>query len=388
MKKRILLLLTIILGLGISLGAVYFMYYKKDERLSNLTTGLIKLDFKEKSNVIDLDNEVPVPDTVGVQKRPYAFTIKNISQKTINLNIKVDVKENTNIPLGAVRYGVFINDKLVKKDYIHDDKILYSYEELLVDETIECKLRFWIDYYYDWPEKEFEALIQIEGDSRDTGSEEITVTFDANGGTVDTTTKQVAVGENYGRLPTPTREGYTFMGWNGKNLLNKKDSIIEGIRNETETIGWASTAFDNSWVVNTLKPTFEYTISYNIKCIDIPYHTDIYSNNLGFYLFNGTSSSLHWMMSYYIQKDESLEFNRTFITPLDVNNPSANYNIFVYTNLYLDNDTTVNSKVEFSNIQLEEGTKATEYEPYYITSNTKVVQSENHTLKAIWKENS
>ncbi len=41
LKKRIPLLLTIILGLGLTLGAVYFMYYKRDERLSNLTTGLI-----------------------------------------------------------------------------------------------------------------------------------------------------------------------------------------------------------------------------------------------------------------------------------------------------------------------------------------------------------
>ena len=168
-------------------------------------------------------------------------------------------------------------------------------------------------------------------------------------------------------------------------MLNKKDSLIEGIRNETETIEWYSTAFDNSWVVNTLKPTFEYTISYSIKCIDIPYHTNTYSNNLGFYLFNRTSSSIRWMMTYYIQKDESLEYNNTFITPSDVNDSSANYNVIVYTNLYLDNEQTVISKVKFSNIQLEEGSEATEYEPYYITSDTKVVQNKDHTLKAIWK---
>lgn len=40
-----------------------------------------------------------------------------------------------------------------------------------------------------------------------------TVTFDANGGSVGTASKQVTVGQTYGTLPTPTRSGYTFMGW-------------------------------------------------------------------------------------------------------------------------------------------------------------------------------
>ena len=40
-----------------------------------------------------------------------------------------------------------------------------------------------------------------------------TVTFDANGGTVSTTTKKVNCGDTIGSLPTPTRTGYTFLGW-------------------------------------------------------------------------------------------------------------------------------------------------------------------------------
>ena len=40
-----------------------------------------------------------------------------------------------------------------------------------------------------------------------------TVTFDANEGTVETKTQTVTYGSTYGELPTPTREGYTFVGW-------------------------------------------------------------------------------------------------------------------------------------------------------------------------------
>jgi uncharacterized repeat protein (TIGR02543 family) len=39
------------------------------------------------------------------------------------------------------------------------------------------------------------------------------VTFDPQGGNVSTTSKRVQYGETYGDLPTPVREGYTFVGW-------------------------------------------------------------------------------------------------------------------------------------------------------------------------------
>lgn len=40
-----------------------------------------------------------------------------------------------------------------------------------------------------------------------------TVTFNANGGTTPTTSKNVTYGSTYGTLPTPTRDGYGFDGW-------------------------------------------------------------------------------------------------------------------------------------------------------------------------------
>ena len=40
-----------------------------------------------------------------------------------------------------------------------------------------------------------------------------TVTLDANGGTVSNGSLKITFGQNYGNLPTPTREGHTFQGW-------------------------------------------------------------------------------------------------------------------------------------------------------------------------------
>ena len=42
---------------------------------------------------------------------------------------------------------------------------------------------------------------------------EYTVNFDANGGNTSVTSKKVKNGGKYGELPTPTKEGYTFVGW-------------------------------------------------------------------------------------------------------------------------------------------------------------------------------
>jgi hypothetical protein len=47
-----------------------------------------------------------------------------------------------------------------------------------------------------------------------------------------------------------------------------------------------------------------------------------------------------------------------------------------------------NDVITITNVQLEEGEEATAYEPYYLSNDTKVVQTGNHTLKAIWQANS
>ena len=53
-----------------------------------------------------------------------------------------------------------------------------------------------------------------------------TITFNANGGSVETTSKELIKNAKLGTLPTPTREGYTFDGWyteatNGNIVTNE-----------------------------------------------------------------------------------------------------------------------------------------------------------------------
>ena len=244
-KKRISLLLTIILGLGISLGAVYFMYYKKDDRLNNLSTGLISLDFKELSNVA-LTSNVPVIDEVGLRKTPYSFKATNTSAVPLALTIKLDVLEKEKmIPLGAISYGVFINNKKVKKDYIHDDKILYTYENMSVGETIEVKLYFWVDYYYDVPDQDFEATIKVEANNTSSFGEITPLTLSYNTSNV----------ENNKQYIMTSIKNYATNEEKGMNLLTPENLKLEvsgdNIRfTYKDSLGNAETTEQDNLVIN------------------------------------------------------------------------------------------------------------------------------------------
>ena len=251
-NRNIFLLLTIILSLGITLGAVYFMYQYRDSRENKLKTGMISLNFTENSEVINLSSDVPMLDDLGLQSSPYEFTITNTSKVPVKANIKVDVDNTTNIPLSAVRYALFIDDEMIIKDYIHsDDLTLYEGSELVPNEVLDCKLYFWVDYYYDEPGKIFKAKIKAEAQNIDELPQDaITVTFDADGGTLDTSSKQVYYHGQYGELPTPTKSGYTFMGWNGVQLLENTDTFEEYRLSPNDVIDTLNT-FNGSYSVKT-----------------------------------------------------------------------------------------------------------------------------------------
>ena len=65
------------------------------------------------------------------------------------------------------------------------------------------------------------------------------VSFDANGGTVDTDEKEVTYNQAYGELPTPTKSGYTFDGWKNTEIGNVTEStIVKTTKNHTLIAKW------------------------------------------------------------------------------------------------------------------------------------------------------
>lgn len=169
-KKRIIfLVLTLIMCLSLTLGAIYFMYYKKDTRTNNIESGLISIDFAEGGETINLVNTVPVIDEIGLGNAPYEFTVTNTSSVPINAKIQLDIDPSTTIPLGAVRYAVYVNDELLTKSNLGSlvDNTLYTYPNMAASETANCKLVFWVDYYYTESAKTFLAKVKVTGESID-----------------------------------------------------------------------------------------------------------------------------------------------------------------------------------------------------------------------------
>lgn len=71
-----------------------------------------------------------------------------------------------------------------------------------------------------------------------------TVNLNANGGKVSPASKQVTLGGQYGELPTPTKSGYTFIGWytakTGGTKVGRYDALVS---NATHTLyaRWSET---------------------------------------------------------------------------------------------------------------------------------------------------
>ena len=70
---------------------------------------------------------------------------------------------------------------------------------------------------------------------------QVKVSFDANGGTVATSYKTVDFGSEYGQLPVPMWDGYTFDGWYTEKTGGEKiteESIVDTVENHTLYAHW------------------------------------------------------------------------------------------------------------------------------------------------------
>ena len=240
-KQVIFIILTIILSLGITLGAVNFIYYFNDQRNNSMETALITLNFTDKTGGnINLANTVPVIDEIGLENTPYEFTVTNTSKVPINVNFQIIENEGNTLPLGAIRYGLYINDELITKDNLanlDEDGNFYVFENVEPKEEITCKIVFWVDYYYENSNDTFSAKLKIVGESRDIIYEgEPTVNFvETIKGKYGTDNTLVAVNtegtlyEGTGeireyRYSGPTANNYVFFDTNGDG--NKTDDEV------------------------------------------------------------------------------------------------------------------------------------------------------------------
>ena len=188
-------------------------------------------------------------------------------------------------------------------------------------------------------------------------STQITVTFNPNGGGVSPLTKVVKKGGTYGELPTPTKAGYTFNGWVGKNLFDKTATAYKKgpyLRGSGEEVSYGA---------------------YSIYQIQVPAGATLTITNSG----------------------KSKAPGYAFYTAFGAYITGANYEEkAVITTTVPANATYIRVSVNFGEeyrkdidyFQVEIGSTQTAYENYkIITPSTNITSTHNHALCAIWTEN-
>lgn len=77
-----------------------------------------------------------------------------------------------------------------------------------------------------------------------------TVTFNPNGGSVSPTTKTVTYDSAYGALPTPTRTGYTFVGWKLNGTVITSSTKVHTASNHTLHAEWTANKYNIKFQAN------------------------------------------------------------------------------------------------------------------------------------------
>mgnify|MGYP000056542797 CR=1 FL=1 len=202
-----------------------------------------------------------------LNKDGVAETITEIPKGTTG---NLTISAHWNYP---VNYTVFDKngdkiDSLSKTEYVFED-VLRSEEGYKLTALTQDGYTF--DGWYQDDDDLGKTEKLIEGQTLKTAKKwelygkltpnEYTVTFDPNaeGASVDPTSKPVTFDAAYGELPTPTREGYTFEGW----YLSKTEFTPA---NKVEATTIVKTPGDHmlyaNWAANT------YTVTFNPNADD------------------------------------------------------------------------------------------------------------------------
>ena len=225
-----------------------------------------------------------------------------------------------------------------------------------------------------------------------------TVTANANGGTIPTTsgwtvasgskiaTKTVTYDSTYGTLPTPTRPGYTFKAWTN-SPFSMSDWLINFVnRSPGVSAGSASVDISNNSITLTSTGGDTYTATYGNSA---DYKITLEQNTT--YTFSWLQGSDFTPRCFVFVKPSASEAWDWTHTKEGGTKDAATgrYYITISTGTYTCAEIRfgVNGKsgsFKFYDAKIEKGSRPTAYET---TSSTKVTTASDHTLYAQWTPN-
>lgn len=278
------------------------------------------------------------------------YFVLGTNESATGANEEVD---NTN-PVIQGTYGVLLAENA--KFEFYDGEISGKTESIMGIDDADYTVVIPTDYMiFTNEEGEYEVA---------TLKSTITVTFDANGGIASFASKDVITDIAYGSLPTvEQREGYSFLGWrtaNNQISTNEEDWEIGAIN----IAGELSESNNRLRLKKYLKvsPNTHYLLTTNSSELINPRVILLYDKNLNLIKYLDS-----WAIS------EGRKNNVEFTTPENCE----------YIKLTLINSYTS----EEIPISLEDLTKANIQLYATITENTKVIEENNHILKAAWQAN-
>lgn len=152
-----------------------------------------------------------------------------------------------------------------------------------------------------------------------------TLTFNANGGSVSPASKSLAYGSQYGTLPTPTRNGYTFTGWftaasGGTKVSN---TTTMGAGNVTVYAQWAPTNYTITYNLNGGTNPSGVSTNYNINTATITLPTP----NRSGYTFAGWYTNSSFTGSAVTSIAKGSTGNKVFYAKWTPANYTISYNL-------------------------------------------------------------
>lgn len=164
-----------------------------------------------------------------------------------------------------------------------------------------------------------------------------------------------------------------------KNIFDINKSRLGDLTNVS---AWADVVFDIYQVKKMFKPNTTYTAHFTAKRLDESIHGVVFDAKLGFALHDPHNNVTVEICTInkgangkILDYNEVVEASHTFTTPANLYDDAAYFTVMLYTQRSFSEagGALEIGKIEFSNIQIEEGEKATEYEPCVSDLNTVTV---------------